>query len=226
MNRLTRRGIFFDLDGTLADSNGVMRRVFGGFASSFGREATDADYASFSGPPAAVMIAAVKRQWALPQKLDELIRVYNTLSDAAFLEVPVAAGAAETLEGAFRHSWKVGVVTSNAAARCRTWLARRGLASFVDVVVGGDEVCLGKPQPEPYLIALARSGCTRELSIAVEDSLAGAKSALAAGLRIFGYAPAGREPIEWPETVRLIDALDQLLPELTRSRTRRVAGMR
>ena len=60
----------------------------------------------------------------------------------------------------------------------------------------------------------------------MEDSLAGAKSALSAGLRIFGYAPEGREPVEWPETVRLIDTLDQLLPELTRSRTRRVAGMR
>lgn len=226
MNRTARRGIFFDLDGTLAESNGVMRNVFGKFTAAFGHEATDAEFAAHSGPPASIMIAALKRQWALPQKLDELIRFYGTLTDAAFLDVPVATGATTTLEAAFRHGWKVGVVTSNAAARSRAWLTRRGLVPFVDVVVGGDDVCLGKPQPEPYLIALARSGCARASSIAVEDSLSGAKSALAAGLRVIGYAPAGREPVEWPDSVRLISALDEMMPEFTRQRTRRVAGFR
>jgi len=97
---------------------------------------------------------------------------------------------------------------------------------FVELIVGGDQVCLGKPQPEPYRVALARSGCAREASLAVENSLDGAKSALAAGLRTFARALQGHESIEWPETVRLIDGLDELMPELTRQRFRRVAGTR
>jgi len=226
MNRLTRRGIFFDLDGTLADSKTALRQVFRDFAASCGRETTDADYDALQGPPVPIIIAKLKRDWALPQKSADLLQRYNQLIDAAFIQIPPMPGAAATLEAACAHGWKVGVVTSNNAARSRAWLARRGLASFVEIVVGGDEVCLGKPQPEPYRVALARSGCARELSVAIEDTLAGARSALAAGLRTFGYAPPGRETIDWPESVRLINAFDELLPELTRPRTRRVAGMR
>lgn len=226
MNRTLRRGIFFNLDGTLADSNGVMRRVFGDFATAFSRDATDAEFAAIDGPPVPLVIAKLKRDWALPQKLADLIHRYELLIDAAFLDVPPAPGASEALEAAFHNGWKVGIVTSNAAARSRTWLVRRGLAPFVETVVGGDQVCLGKPQPEPYRVALARSGCTREASIAVENSLEGARSALAAGLRTFAYAPQGSESIEWPDTVRLIGALDELMPELTRQRFRRVAGAR
>lgn len=226
MNRHARRAIFFDLDGTLADSHGVMRQVFGNFAAAFGHDATDAEFATVDGPPAPILIAKLKRDWGLPQKLPDLMHFYGTLLDAALLDVPPAPGTTVTLEAAFRHGWKVGVVTSNATTRTRTWLARRGLAPFVDVVVGGDDVCLGKPEPEPYLMALARSGCARDASLAVEDSLPGARSALAAGLRTFGFAPEGREPIAWPEPVRLIGALDELMPELTRQRFRRVAGLR
>ncbi len=221
-----RRGIFFDLDGTLADSTTVLRKIFGDFAATFGRAVTDAEFDALHGQPTPIIIAKLKRDWTLPQRLTELLHRYNLLLDAAFVTVPPAPGVTATLEAAFQHGWKVGVVTSNAAGRSRAWLARHRLAPFVETVVGGDEVCLGKPEPEPYRIALARSGCTREASIAVEDSLQGAKSALAAGLRTFGYAPQGRAPIDWPDAVRLIGAFAELLPELTRQRSRRVAGLR
>jgi HAD superfamily hydrolase (TIGR01509 family) len=226
MNRQARRAVFFDLDGTLAESHGIMRQVYGNFAAAFGRDATDAEFAAIDGPPAPILIAKLKRDWGLPQKLDDLLHFYATLVDAALLDVPAAPGTSVTLEAASRHGWKVGVVTSNATARTRTWLARHGLAPFVEIVIGGDDVCLGKPEPEPYLMALARSGCARDASLGVEDSLPGARSALAAGLRTFGFAPEGREPIAWPEPVRLITALEELMPELTRQRFHRFAGLR
>jgi len=110
-----RRGIFFDLDGTLADSNEVIRQVFGEFAATFGRAVTDADFDALHGQPTPIVIAKLKRDWALPQRLTELLHRYNLLLDAAFINVPPAAGTTATLEAAFQHGWKVGVVTSNAA---------------------------------------------------------------------------------------------------------------
>ena len=225
MNRTLRRGIFFNLDGTLANSVGVASRVFGNFAVAFGRDAGAAEFAAINGAPVPLIVAKLKRDWALPDKLADLIHRYEMLIDSAFLEVSATAAATEALQAAFHNGWKIGIVTSNAAARSRSWLARRGLMPFIEIVVGGDQVSLGKPQPEPYRVALVRSGCAREASIAVENSLDGARSALAAGLRTFAVAQ-GRESIEWPETIRLIDGLDELMPELTRQRFRRVAGIR
>lgn len=223
MNRHARRAIFFDLDGVAAESGSVTRQVFCKFAAAFGRTAEGDEFAVFDGPPAPILIAKAKRAWDLPQKLDDLKHFYDGLMDAALLELPPAPVASATFEAASQNGWKLGIVTSNATRHTRAWLARHGLAPFVDIVVGGDDVCLGKPEPEPYLMALARSGCPRDAALAVENSLAGARSALAAGLRTFGLAPEGQEPIAWPEPVRLIAALDELMPELTRQRSR---GMR
>jgi beta-phosphoglucomutase-like phosphatase (HAD superfamily) len=226
MTRNIRRGIFFDLDGTLADSLGVMRDVFDRFAAAYDAPASDEVFASVNGPPLPMVVAKLKRSWSLPHGLDELLARYTALIDHAFTDVASTPGAGETLEAAFRNGWAVGIVTSNTAARTRAWLARTRLANFVDIMVGGDEVVLGKPEPEPYRIALVRSGCARELSIAVEDSLSGAKSSLGAGIRTYGYAPDGRPATEWPESVRLIAALGELIPELERQRLRRVVGRR
>ena len=49
-------------------------------------------------------------------------------------------------------------------------------------LVTGDEVIQGKPAPAPYLLALERCGCRAERAVAIEDSIQGARSAVAAGL--------------------------------------------
>lgn len=226
MSRNVRRGIFFNLDGTLADSNSAMRAAFDRFVELCGVTASDADFAEMSARPVPMAVATLKRGWSLPQRLDDLLRRYGALIDDAFLDVAPAAGAQATLEAAFHNGWAVGVVTANTGARTRAWLARTRLAKFVDIVVGGDEVCLGKPEPEPYRIALTRSACVRELAIAVENSPNGAKSALAAGIRSYGLAPADAAPLDWPESVRLIGRLDELVPELERQHLRRAGGRR
>lgn len=224
--RNVRRGIFFNLDGILADSAAALRGAFDRFAMQCGATGDAASFAEISGPPLPIALAGLKRRWSLPQGLDELMRRYTALIDVAFLDVTPARGATATLETAFRNGWAVGIVTSNAGPRTRAWLSRTRLAQFVDIVVGGDEVCLGKPEPEPYRIALARSGCARELSLAVEDAPNGAKSALAAGIRSYGVTDADTASPDWPENVRLIGALDELIPELERQHQRRVAGRR
>lgn len=220
MNRHARRAIFFDLDGIAAGSESVTRHVIHKFAASFGRTADSIEFDALDGSPAPILIAKVKREWGLTQRLDELLRLYDTLMDAALLALSPAPAAAATFDTASQNGWTLGIVTSVASARSRAWLARHGLAALVDFVVGGDDVCLGKPEPEPYLMASARSGCPRDATLAVEASLAGARSALAAGLRTFGLAPDGRAPIAWPDPIRLVGALDELRPELTGQRLR------
>jgi HAD superfamily hydrolase (TIGR01509 family) len=51
-----------------------------------------------------------------------------------------------------------------------------------DAVVAGDEVARGKPHPDPYLDAAAALGVDPLDCVAIEDSEAGARSAVAAGV--------------------------------------------
>ena len=55
--------------------------------------------------------------------------------------------------------------------------------SFTESVVG-DEVSMGKPHPEPYLLAAAKLGVDPARCVAIEDSPTGVRSAVAAGCRV------------------------------------------
>ncbi|MBT3359246.1 MAG: HAD-IA family hydrolase [Rhodospirillales bacterium] len=175
-------GLFLDLDGTLADSLGVIRTVYDRFLERFGKIGGDAEFDSLNGPPMAEVVACLIRNHAINQQVDDAIEIYRGLIAETYSDVAPFAGAEELLRLARSRAMPVGVVTSNNAALTRKWLRTVGLDALVDDVVGGDDVTRGKPDPEPYLTMLERTGCKASASLAVEDSVMGAGAAIAAGI--------------------------------------------
>ncbi len=61
--------------------------------------------------------------------------------------------------------------------------AETGLLPFFDFILTREDYVLSKPDPEPYRLAMERSGCRPEECLVVEDSERGLQAALAAGIR-------------------------------------------
>jgi HAD superfamily hydrolase (TIGR01509 family) len=207
------RGFFVDLDGTLADSVRVLRNVYREFMRRMDRPESDAEFEHLKGPPLVEVVSWLRVSHRLSASQAELERIYRGLVDDAYAAVDSMPHAAEVLTAARRAGWVVGVVTSNGTERTRAWLERTRLLRQVDLVISGDDVSRGKPDPEPYRVALARTGANPDRSIAVEDSLQGATAARAAGLRTFllleEVAHAPRQ-----QGVHRIRSLAELLPVL------------
>lgn len=72
-------------------------------------------------------------------------------------------------------------------------MERFGLAQFFSTTVCGDEIERSKPEPDIYLEAARRLGTRPEACAAVEDSVNGARAALAAGMVTF-MVPEWAEP--------------------------------
>ena len=179
------KGLFVDLDGTLADSLSVMREVYDAFLERFGRAGSDREFEALNGPPLPAIVDRLREAHALPQAIEDLTATYNSLLDRAYDGVAPFADTDRFLAAAQKRGRRTGVVTSNSRARTGRWLERNGLDGYVTGIVGGDSVSRGKPAPEPYVAALALCGCRAERSIAVEDSPRGAASAVAAGLTTY-----------------------------------------
>ena len=177
-----RRGLFLDLDGTLADTLPMLRRAYRDFLARFGASGSEREFESLNGPPIPEIVARLKTVHRLPGTAVELTARYRSLLDEAHRAAPPQDGAAELLTAARAHGWTAAVVTSNPHAATQAWLIRVGLADRVAVVVGGDDVARGKPDPEPYRLALARGGCEATTSLAIEDGVQGALAAMGAGL--------------------------------------------
>jgi len=177
--------LFLDLDGTLADSLGVMKAVFVAFHARYGLTCTDADFEKANGPPLSAIVSGLRSRHGLPGTLAELLAEYWRLLEGEFVGVAAVEGAEELLRVASERRWIAAVVTSSSERVAREWLRRRALDGFVADVIGVESVQEGKPSPAPYRVALDRTGADARASIAVEDSRSGVSSARGAGLFTF-----------------------------------------
>jgi len=180
-----RRGLFLDLDGTLADSLGVMKAVFVAFHARHGLTSTDADFDKANGPPLTEIVSGIRSRHGLPETAAELLAEYWRILEGEFIAVAAVDGADELLRVASERGWISAVVTSSSERVAREWLRRRGLDGFISDVIGAESVREGKPSPAPYRVALERTGADAQASIAVEDSRSGLSSARGAGLFTF-----------------------------------------
>jgi HAD superfamily hydrolase (TIGR01509 family) len=206
-----RRGLFLDLDGTLADSLGPLRSVYFRFLREFEQEGSDAEFDRLNGPKLSEIIGALQMKYRLPGNSSDLLAIYNRLIDAAYEEVLPQPGSRELIKTATNNGWILTLVTSNSGSRARAWLNRVGFDSLLQYCVSGEEVKKGKPWPDIYELGLARSGCVARESIALEDSLLGARAARAAGLRTFLLASNPKSLEKCPEDVEPVTNLTDLL---------------
>jgi HAD superfamily hydrolase (TIGR01509 family) len=179
------------LDGTLADSLGVMKAAFFVFHLDRGLICTQADFDALNGPPLREVVESIRIRHGLRDSVDALLVAYQAGVEAAYQAVRAADGAEELLQVATGRGWTCAVVTSSSEALARRWLRRSALECYVTTVIGTESITEGKPSPAPYREALARTNVNPARSFAIEDSVAGLTSARAAGLFTFFLGEAG-----------------------------------
>jgi HAD superfamily hydrolase (TIGR01509 family) len=96
--------------------------------------------------------------------------------------VRILDGVEETL-GSLRGKVIQAIVTSSRRSHFDAMHVRTGLPPFFDFILTREDYVLSKPDPEPYRLAMERSGCFPEECLVVEDSERGLRAALAAGIR-------------------------------------------
>ena len=66
-----------------------------------------------------------------------------------------------------------------------------GLSDLFDDIFSSTQVPRGKPAPDLFLHAASSMNARPEDCVVIEDSVAGVQAALAAGMRVIGFAGAG-----------------------------------
>jgi HAD superfamily hydrolase (TIGR01509 family) len=89
-----------------------------------------------------------------------------------------------TLERLREMKVRLAVATSSVSASARPFLDRHGLTPFFDVIVTGDEIERGKPDPDIYLRAAKKLGIGADSCLVIEDALSGIAAGKAAGMRV------------------------------------------
>jgi HAD superfamily hydrolase (TIGR01509 family) len=181
------RGVIFDCDGVLVDTEGAANRVLAELLTGEGLPTTAEDsMRTYMGRSWASCMALAAEQLGrdLPADLHDR---YTAGVRAAWAErLDPIPGIVEALD---RIDLPACVASSGEHERMRFTLGRTGLYErFAGRIFSATEVEHGKPAPDLFLHAARGMGFDPATTVVVEDTVPGVRAGRAAGMRVLGFA--------------------------------------
>lgn len=178
------KAVFFDMDGVLYDSMPLHERAWRDAFAVEGIDFPAVEAYRNEGRTGRGTINIVY-QSVLGRKADEveIERIYSRKSKLMRQQspAPMMEGMLQLINRLREINVRVIVVTGSKQPSLMERLERDYGFARCDVISGAD-VKIGKPDPEPYLIAIQRVGYTAAECCVVENAPLGIRSAKAAGL--------------------------------------------
>ena len=189
---------FFDLDGTLLDSNGLWMDIDRDFLGRFGVEPVPEDYTDYvshhSFPEAA---AYTRTRYAIDMTDEEIMDTWRAMARDAYAEtLELKPDVRDFLQKAQQAGKRCAILSASIPAMCRMALERHGLLPYFEKIFTTEELGVEKRSPELYRKVENLCGLTAEDCIFFEDSPVNCAAAKEAGWRVYGVADdlyTGRE---------------------------------
>ncbi len=172
--------LFFDMDGTLVDSEPIHYRAYGALLAEYNISFPETLFHSFVGKSTLTNIQWIKQYYLL--KEDETVlaakkKEYFT----SFLNTVTLFPHVQSLLTQAAQKYPLVVITSTKSNLTHIILEITHLTSFFSHIVTGDE---GKAKPDPslYNVGLTKMSIPPENVVAFEDSLSGYMAASSASI--------------------------------------------
>jgi beta-phosphoglucomutase len=188
------RAVAFDLDDTLVATEPLKALSYARAAAEIsGGAVTEksviAGFKDLVGRPREAVAKALVERFhlaATPDKLIELrLHIYEAmLAQPDIIRTKQLPHAVSMVKWVRHEGLKTGLATMSHRDQVDRILSVLGLSACFDAITTVEEVKNGKPDPEIYLLVSKKLGVPPPNVLVIEDSPAGAKSALAAGMPV------------------------------------------
>ena len=210
----TTKAIFWDNDGVLVETEHLYFQATQHVLASVGIPLTQQDYVElFLVQGRGAWHVAMERGIG-PSDIDRLRNERNALYGDLLAQAPrLTAGITEVLD-ALHGQYVMGVVTSSRKDHFDLMHRTTGLLKYFDFVLTASDFSRVKPDPEPYLRAVDRSGVGRESCVAIEDSARGLESATGAGISCIVVPTALTQGSDFAGAHRVLGSIGEILTVL------------
>jgi HAD superfamily hydrolase (TIGR01509 family) len=208
------KAIFWDNDGVLVDTERLYFLATQQVLATVGIPLTKEQYIE-------LFLVQGKGAWHLaaekgvsPRAIEQLRNERNTLYSTLLCQEPLILDGVQGVLDALHEAYVMGIVTSSQQDHFALIHQTTGLLTYVHFVLTASDYTHSKPHPEPYLLAVERSGFREEECLVIEDSERGLTAATEAGLRCIVVPSEFTRGSNFAGAYKELESLTELLAEL------------
>lgn len=207
-----KSAIIFDFDGVIIDSESIRYKTYKElFLKEYSVELPDKDVTFVGRTPSENMVYFLK-MYNLKGNVNELMDKRKELLNNVFSKkenikpIPGLFGLLKQLQS---NEIKLAIASSSSEEYVTNILKYLNLADTFDVVVTGDMVTKGKPDPEIFIKVVNMLNEKRESCVVIEDAINGIAAAKAAGIKVIAITSFfSREELSSAD--KIVDDLGQI----------------
>lgn len=189
--------IIYDCDGTLTDSENINNRALLEVLHEAGFTQFDLAFAykNWVGTTVSNILLSIQMETGITPSAD-IVPKYMARVAKLQLTGLLPIEHAPELVAASKEKFKICVASNGERRNVIESLKITGLMQYFteDIVFTKIQVKNPKPYPDLFLFAADKMGVMPEKCLVIEDSLAGVRAGVAAGMTVFGYTGSSHEP--------------------------------
>ncbi len=209
-------GVIFDMDGVLIDSYNAHFLSWKRALNKYGLSITEYQFSSTFGQTNKDILSKLfpqldPREYAVIEEEKE--KIFREIIKDDFPEMD---GASELIDAIYNMGGLIGIGSSAPLENIKTVLELLPTGNYFRVIISGNDISYGKPDPEIFLKVAEKLGLYPNKCIVIEDSPSGVKAGKLAGCTVIGLVgTVSKEELKDADVV--IYSLRDLSPKLLRN---------
>lgn len=212
-------GVIFDMDGTLVDSEIIWHIAEAEMFADRGIDYTDEIRQHIIGMRLDEMFITLTDICGLTEPVDALsVELQDRMLALIPEKVKAKPGALEIIEYVAELGIPYCIASSSPQSIIDATVVSQGWSDLIPHTYSANVVPLGKPAPDIYLYAAKQLGVDPAGCLALEDSPAGSRAAVAAGMTCYAVPDGHSDPAQFREiTPHVFNDLYAVLEDLRQS---------
>lgn len=209
------KAVIFDMDGLMVDTEPLYSKAMSQVAEKRGKCFTLDIKQKVMGRLAIESLTIFKETLGLTESARELLEeregIYGNLLTQGVTPMPGLFYLLDLLN-------KLGIRKAIASSSKKQWIDliidKLGLEEEFEVIVCGQEVELGKPNPDIYLLAAKKLNLDTAECLVLEDAISGVQAAKAAKMKCIAVPNQFTQGLDFPQVDLVVDSLKRIDEEL------------
>jgi beta-phosphoglucomutase len=188
------KACLFDLDGVIVDTAVYHFQAWRRLANELGFDFTEHQNEQLKGISRMESLELILK-WGNVTLTEEEKIEWATRKNAWYLDLVKQMTPDEVLKGVpeFLTSLRanhIKIALGSASKNSKLILERINMLDYFDVIIDGNNITKGKPDPQVFLMGAEATHCKPEECVVFEDALAGVQAGKAGGMKVIGVGSA------------------------------------